>query len=156
MPSSATTESYRDNDPVNTIYHEQFAPPWRALLVIVFPIVPIFWNYRVVITKQKLTIGYSYCYSDIDRNDILTATPMEHVNGLTEWGGWGLRYNLKWETGYIVKNGPAVRIEVRTSSKGSDENGDADEGASTKKTKKKVYVFNTDEPGRVCNILNGI
>ena len=149
MPSSATTESYRDNDPVNTIYHEQFAPPWRALLVIVFPIVPIFWNYRVAITKQKLTIGYSYCYSDIERNDILTATPIAHVNGLTEWGGWGLRYNLKWETGYIVKNGPAVRIEVRSG--GSDGNGDADENASMKK---KIYVFNTDEAEKVCDILN--
>ena len=73
------------------------------------------------------------------------------MNGLTEWGGWGLRYNLKWETGYIVKNGPAVRIEVR-GSKGSDDNGDAGENASMKR---KVYVFNTDQPQRVCDILNG-
>jgi len=140
-----------NNNPVNTIYHEQFAPPWRALLAVIFPVAPIFWNYRVTIAKPKLTIGYSYCYSDIDRGDILRATPIDQVNGLTEWGGWGLRYNLKWEIGYIVKNGPAVRIEVR-SSKGSDDNGDAGENASMKR---KVYVFNTDQPQRVCDILNG-
>uniref|UniRef100_A0A6U0JUZ2 Uncharacterized protein n=1 Tax=Minutocellus polymorphus TaxID=265543 RepID=A0A6U0JUZ2_9STRA len=151
MPSSTSTESFSENDPnTKIIYHEQFAPPWRALLAIVFPIAPIFWNYTVNVTTETLTIGYSYCYSNIDRDDIVRATPIEHANGLTEWGGWGLRYNLlKWETGYIVKNGPAVRIEVRR--KGSDDGG-ADHGASTNK---KVYVFNTGRPQKVCDILNG-
>ena len=149
--ASAGNESFSDNDPVSTrLYHEQFAPPWRILLAVVFPIAPIFWNYRVDITKQKLTMGYSYCYSDIDRNDILSATPIDHVNGLKEWGGWGLRYNLKWETGYIVKNGPAVRIEVRKKASGGDSASDDDT------TNAKVYVFNTDEPKKVCDILNGV
>ena len=142
--STSAEESFSDNAPIDTIYHEQVAPPWRVLLAIVFPIAPIFWNYRVDITKTTLTVGYSYCYSDIDRNDILRATPIEHVNGLKEWGGWGLRYNLRWETGYIVKNGPAVRIEIR-------KRGNSAAGSSTDK---KVYVFNTDDPKKVCDLLN--
>ena len=149
--TSSEQESFSDNDLVSsTIYHEQFAPPWRILLAVVFPIAPIFWNYRVDITKRTLTVGYSYCYSDIDRNDILSATPIDHVNGLKEWGGWGLRYNLKWETGYIVKNGSAVRIEVRKKASGGDSAADDDT------TNAKVYVFNTDEPKKVCDILNGV
>ena len=152
MPSSKSSEqkSFSDNDPVSTTYHEQFAPPWRILLAVVFPIAPIFWNYRVDITKQTLTMGYSYCYSDIDRNDILSATPIDHVYGLKEWGGWGLRYNLKWETGYIVKNGSAVRIEVRKKASSGDGAADDDD------TNVKVYVFNTDEPKKVCDILNDV
>lgn len=91
-------------------------------------------------------MGYSYAYSQIDRNDILCATPIEHVNGLTQWGGWGIRYNLKWEMGYIAKNGQAIRIEVKK----KKENGDDDATTS-----KKVYVFNCEEAERVCSILSG-
>ena len=155
MPSSTSSdqESFGENDPAttSTIYHEQFAPPWRILLAVVFPIAPIFWNYRVDITKETLTVGYSYCYSNIDRNDVISATSIDHVNGLKEWGGWGLRYNLrKWETGYIAKNGPAVRIEVRK----KDSSGDSATDDDTANV--KVYVFNTDKPKKVCDILNGV
>ena len=154
MPSSTSSdqESFGENDPAtSTIYHEQFAPPWRILLAVVFPIAPIFWNYRVDITKETLTVGYSYCYSNIDRNDVISATSIDHVNGLKEWGGWGLRYNLrKWETGYIAKNGSAVRIEVRK----KDSSGDSATDDDTANV--KVYVFNTDKPKKVCDILNGV
>ena len=122
------------------IYYEKYVPSFWPALVIVFPILPIFWKYQVNITETNLTIGYSYAYSKLDRNDILSATPIEHVNGLKQWGGWGIRYNFSGETGYIAKNGSAVRIEVK-STKNSGKN--------------KVYVFNCEDNKRVCSILSG-
>ena len=121
------------------IYYEEYVPPFWPALVIVYPILPIFWKYQVNITETNLTIGYSYAYSKLDRNDILSATPIEHVNGLKQWGGWGIRYNFSGETGYIAKNGSAVRIEVK-STKNSGKN--------------KVYVFNCEDNKKVCSILS--
>jgi len=128
------------------MYHEEYAPPWRPLLVLVFPILPIFWTYRVTITETKLTFGYSHAYSEIERTDILSVETVDHVNGLADWGGWGIRYNLKWEMGYIAKNGSVVRMEVKQ----GDDNDDVVDGNNT-----KIYVFNCDEAARVCSILNG-
>jgi len=88
-------------------------------------------------------MGYSHAYSEIDRNDIVGAAHIEHVNGLTQWGGWGIRYNLRGEMGYIVRNGPAVRIEIR---KGKENEGED--------CSRKVYVFNCEDAERVCEILN--
>jgi len=62
------------------------------------------------------------------------------LNGLKQFGGWGIRYNFSGDTGYIAKNGPAVRIEVKNS-KNSNKN--------------KVYVFNCENNERVCSILRG-
>ncbi len=120
---------------IASLYHEESAPPWRPLLILVFPILPIFWRYRVDVTATTLTVGYSYAYSSIDRGNIVSAKSVANVNGLTEWGGRGIRYNLRGETGYIVRNGPAVRIEVR------------------KDGKSKVYVFSCEDAAAVCEIL---
>ena len=132
---SASTNTNQD-----TIYHEEYAPPFWPALIIVFPILPIFWKYRVDITDTTLQIGYSYAYSKIDRNDILSATPIEYLNGLKQFGGWGIRYNFSGDTGYIAKNGSAVKIEVKNT-KNSNKN--------------KVYVFNCENTERVCSILSG-
>ena len=130
------------------IFHEEYPPPFRPLLLLVFPILPIFWTYRVDIADKHLTFGYSYAYKVIEKNSsIITATPIEHVNGLKSWGGWGIRINLSGEIGYIAKNGRAVRIEVKNK-KDNNDNADDDE-------KTKVYVFSCDEALRVCRILNG-
>ena len=74
------------------------------------------------------------------------------MNGLTSWGGWGIRFNLRGEIGYIAKNGPAVRIEVNNK---KENNNTADNNDDDDYAKAKVYVFNCDEASRVCQILNG-
>jgi hypothetical protein len=85
---------------------------------------------------SQLVFGYSsgQTRKSIDRSLLLSAEPIEHVNGLVQWGGWGIRKNLRWETGYVASNGPAVRIKTR------------DKGGT--------YVFNCKDPILVCQILN--
>mmetsp|Transcript_10835 Transcript_10835/g.18489 ORF Transcript_10835/g.18489 Transcript_10835/m.18489 type:complete len:147 (+) Transcript_10835:6-446(+) len=125
------------------IYHENYPPPWRPLLIIVFPLLPIFWTYQINITETTLTFGYSYASTTINLNDIISATPIDNVNGLRSWGGWGIRFNLRGETGYICKNGSAVKIAVKMKDKNGGE------------CAPKIYVFSCDEASRVCHILNG-
>ena len=125
-------------------YHENYPPPWRPLLILVFPILPIFWTYQITITDTTLTFGYTHASTTVHRNDIISATPIQHENGLTNWGGWGIRFNLRGETGYICKNGSAVRIEVEMKDK-----------KSAGECQPNVYVFSCDEASRVCHILNG-
>lgn len=136
-----------NNNIVNTmssiIYHENYPPPWRPLLILVFPLLPIFWTYQITITDTTISFGYSYAAKTIDLSDITSATTIDHVNGLRNWGGWGIRFNLSGETGYICKNGSAVKIAVKV----LDKNGGEKE--------QKIYVFNCDEASRVCHILNG-
>ena len=126
----------------SSIYHESYPPPWRTLLVLVFPVLPIFWRYRVNITENTVTFGYSYASTTINRNNIISASPLDNIKGLRSWGGWGIRLNLKGETGYIVKNGSGVKMAVKTKNK---------EGNCTP----KIYVFSCSEAERVCRILNG-
>jgi hypothetical protein len=133
-----------------TLYLETYKPPFLALLVIVFPIIPLFWSYSVKVTKDHLTIGYSYpvVAKAIDRSSLQEAIPVETVNGLMEWGGWGIRLRpshvqakeeqknkSRWETGYIAKNGGAVKVVL------NDE-------------KESIYYFSCDSPQEVCDILN--
>ena len=127
-----------------SIYSEAYPPPWRPLLILVFPLLPIFWMYRVDITDTTLKFGYSCASTTIDRNDIISAVPVDdHIKGLRSWGGWGIRYNLKGETGYIANNGSGVKIAVKTKNK--------KDGKCTP----KIYVFNCKEAVRVCRMLNG-
>ncbi|KAL7492756.1 hypothetical protein ACHAWT_001769 [Skeletonema menzelii] len=125
------------------IYHENYPPPWRPLLILVFPLLPIFWTYQITITDTSLTFGYTYASTTIRLNDITSATPIDHVNRLANWGGWGIRFNLRGETGYICKNGSAVKIVVKMNDKNGGERAP------------KIYVFNCDDALRVCHILNG-
>lgn len=125
------------------IYHESYPPPWRPLLILVFPLLPIFWKYRVIITDTTLTFGYSYASTTINLDTIISASPIDHVRGLRNWGGWGIRFNLKGERGYICKNGSAVKIAVQMKDK---------QGGKCTPT---MYVFNCNEAFRVCRILNG-
>ncbi len=124
------------------IYHENYPPPWRPLLILVFPLLPIFWTYQITITDTTLSFGYSYAAKTIDLSDITSATPIE-VDGLRNWGGWGIRFNLSGEIGYICKNGSAVKITVKVKDKNGGE------------CEPKIYVFNCDEAARVCRILSG-
>lgn len=96
------------------------------------------------ITKEEVQFGYRYWLTSVTtkRSSIRKAEPIAHVNGLTGWGGWGIRTNLSGETGYIAKNGPAVRVTLL---RGDDEI-----------SSEKVYVFNCEEPERVSRILNQV
>lgn len=117
------------------LYSERSTPPFFPVLVIVFPILPFFRTYSVEIYTDRLIFGYSSGMTRkvVERSQVLSAEPIDHVNGLYSWGGWGIRKNLKWETGYIARNGPAVRIKT---------------------TDNQTYVFNAKDPKRVCDILN--
>eukprot|EP00977_Amphora_coffeiformis_P006448 scaffold1378_cov160-Amphora_coffeaeformis.AAC.4 len=34
-----------------------------------------------------------------------------HIKGVIDWGGYGIRKKLStWETGYIARNGPGIRM----------------------------------------------
>lgn len=120
---------------MTNLYFEEFISPFAPALIIIPPILPIFWKYHVRVDDTVLDIGYSYIFHvTLDRRtDIERAQPIEHINGLTQWGGWGYRFNLKGHKGYIVKNGPGVQVTLKDGN---------------------VIVFNCAEPDKVCQILN--
>ena len=126
----------------DVLYYEEYKPPFMPLLVLVFPLLPLFWKYHVRVTADELQFGYSSSLSrkTVARTDVVRAEPIQRVNGLTQYGGWGikLRLNFSGELGYIAKNGPAVRVILRTACG----------------TKTKTYVFNCAEPQKVCDLLN--
>lgn len=73
----------------------------------------------------------------LDRSEILEAEEIEHVNGFMEWGGYGIRKQLpSWDTGYIARNGSAVKIKVQR------ENG-----------KETHYTFSCKDPEEVVKLL---
>jgi hypothetical protein len=144
-----------DDDDDNALYLETYRPPFLPLLVLAFPVMPLFWSYTVRVTKDRLRFGYSYriVAKTVDRSSVGEAIPIDHVNGLTQWGGWGIRLRPAsgqsssddeqeekknkswWESGYIAKNGGAVKVTLN------------DEKAS-------IYYFSCDNPQTVCDILN--
>lgn len=123
-----------------SLYHEQYHPPFLPVLAIVPFFLPAFWNYSVDVTDENLSFGYSWNLTrkSVDRSMISSAIPVKHINGLTQWGGWGIRLNFSGETGYVSTNGSGVRISIH--------NG--------KKRKDSVYVFNCEDPDKVCVLLN--
>lgn len=133
MPDHGTKED-------GTVFLESYRPPFLLALVLAFPIMPLFWSYSVKVTEDHLTFGYSFpiVAKTVNRSDVREAIPVESVNGLMEWGGWGIRqrrYQSRWETGYIPKNGGAVKVVL------DDEKG-------------SIYYFSCDSPQQVCDILN--
>ena len=75
--------------------------------------------------------------ASLDRSNILEAEAIDHVNGFCEWGGYGIRKQLpSWDTGYIARNGPAVRVKVKLP------NG-----------KETNYTFSCHDPEEVVRIL---
>ncbi len=122
-----------------SLYYEEFKPSFLPILVLLPFLLPIFWTYSVDVTEELLTFGYSWdmVRKSVVRSQIVSVTEVSDIRGLTQWGGWGIRYNLKMETGYIVKDGPGVRIAVL------DQHQD-----------EQVYVFNCSDPEKVCRLLN--
>lgn len=77
---------------------------------------PVVWKYHVRVTESTLSIGYSSGCSSltVDRSKILTVEALEDVRPLLDWGGWGIRKQLpSWDTGYIPRRGPGVRMEIQ-------------------------------------------
>jgi hypothetical protein len=131
---SSTMASSDGRDAV--LYCEKSHPFFLPVLAILPFLLPFFWTYRVEVSGSQLVFGYSsgLTRKSMDRSLLLSAEPIEYINGLLQWGGWGIRKNLRWETGYVASNGPAVRIKTR------------DNGGT--------YVFNCKDPQLVCQILN--
>ena len=141
------------------LYNEEYMPPFAPVLVIVFPLMPFFWKYHVRVVKSStdnnndvnikatssnstsLSFGYSSWLSSntFNLDEIDTVQPISHINGLTEYGGWGIKMKLGnfGTTGYIAKNGPGIKLT-----------------ATNKKGKTKKYVFNCDNPQKVCDLIN--
>lgn len=126
----------------SSLYHEEYRPPFLPVLALVPFLLPVFWTYSVTVTKdgEELTFGYSWnmARKTVTVDQISSATIVPDIRGLREWGGWGIRTNLwGFDTGYIAKNGPGVRIEVQRKGKKKD----------------AVYVFNCEDPEIMCKLL---
>lgn len=69
-------------------------------------------SYKVKLTGEELCFGYS---SSLTRETVgteqIVAAEITHASGLSQWGGWGIRYS-RHATGYIASNGPALKITV--------------------------------------------
>ena len=101
-----------------------------------------FFPYSVTVTKEKVSFGYYFWLftKTVDRQQIEEALPLYDVKGLREFGGWGIKLRPKdghWETGYIARNGGAVKLRLQDNGKDS------------------YYVFTCSEPKKVADILNG-
>lgn len=98
-------------------------------------------KYHVTLTSSELSFGFSSgCMQiTIDRSTILEVERIEHINGFLDWGGYGIRKQLpSWDTGYIARNGPGVRIKIqKVNGKGA------------------YYTFSCHDPDEVFRILNG-
>ncbi|KAL3904292.1 MAG: hypothetical protein SGILL_010123, partial [Bacillariaceae sp.] len=103
-----------------------------------------FFPYSVAVTKDQVSFGYYFWLftKTVDRSHVTDALPLHDVKGFQEWGGWGIKFRPKdshWETGYIAKNGGAVKIRLEDPETG----------------KNSYYAFTCSEPKKVCDILNG-
>ena len=95
--------------------------------------------YHVIVTESTLSIGYSMdCAAlTVDRNKIQTVEVLPNINPICDWGGYGIRKQLpSWDTGYIVKKGPGIRMVILRP------NG-----------KEAAYAFNCEDPERVASLL---
>jgi len=120
-------------------YEEEYYPPWLPALILFPPLAPFFWKYHVRVNKELLSLGYShYFYQEIERCAIEKAESIEHINGMTQFGGWGYRKNLQWITGYIATNGPGIRLTYK------QKNGN----------QTVTIIFNCQDAKKVCDILN--
>jgi len=86
------------------LYHEESFPPFLPALVILPFLLPLFWRYRVTVSSDQVVFGYSTALTRkcVERSKVLSAEPIDYVNGLFQWGGWGIRMKLFTnEIGYL-------------------------------------------------------
>ena len=101
-------------------YFERRTPSWLPLLILVFPIIPLFYSYTVSIDEEALVFGYSHSWTrqTLSRSSVASARTRD-VSPLGEWGGWGIRTEFSRPegessraTGYIASGGDAVEIKT--------------------------------------------
>jgi len=98
----------------------------------------LFREYHVRLSGDSISFGYSAGCGQrkIDLSNIRSVEVIKHINGLCEWGGYGIRKQLpSWETGYIARNGPGVRMTFM-------DNG-----------KELAVTFNCEDPDTLVNLL---
>jgi hypothetical protein len=110
-----------------------------------------FFPYTVTVTQTQISFGYYFWLftKTIDRSvtTVVKAESIDHVKGFREWGGWGIRlrrHDGHWESGYIAKNGAAVKLTL------SQENN----SSNNQDNNKSYYVFTCSNPQKVCDILS--
>ena len=159
----ANKPNFRDN-PDNykvVLYAEEYVPFFPpAFTVLILPFIAMFRKYHVHIASSSgsvantkapsksspssganydddfmLTFGFNSIQKQVKLSDIDTATVIEHINGMRDYGGWGIRKKLtNWRTtGYVSKNGCGIKLKL-------------------KNTKTK-YVFSCDNPHTVVDII---
>lgn len=144
MSTSVTTPTQDFGEGV--LYLEQYRPWFWQVLILAFPIIPLFWNYHVKITEDEISFGYSSMITSkrANRNAVKQAVPLFDQ----KWGGWGIHYRPDWssfstngrlERLYIAKNGGAVKVTL-------DEAGNGDT---------TTFFFSSENPQKVSDILNG-
>jgi hypothetical protein len=131
------------------LYTEQYKLWFRPMLIVVFPIMPLFWKYRVKITGEELSFGYSSKITTkrADRIFIKEVVPLFDQ----KWAGWEIRYNPpwekaygRWERQYIAKNGGAVKVMLGEA--GSDK---TTTSFFLQRTPKKFVTFSTKSQNKI-------
>ena len=123
--------------------YEDVYMPWFVWTLVLAPcFIPCVKQYHVRLTKEgTLSFGYSAgcMQKEVKVSQILTVEVIDKIDPLCEWGGYGVKKELPtWETGYISKKGPGMRISI-------------DEGTGTE----KWYTFCCEDPGRLAKLLTG-
>jgi tetrahydromethanopterin S-methyltransferase subunit E len=95
----------------------------------------VFWNYRgirIKVTTESLRIHYGFFnHKRIPLGDIVSCEPTKASFG--RYGGIGVRYGTDGSWAYTTSLGDAVKIILR---------------------KGKPFVFSSNKPKKICNIIN--
>ena len=119
------------------LYEESYRPPFTPFVIFSPFWAVVMWNYHVRVSENKgLSFGYKYGWSNqVERSQIISMEIIDHQNPLWQFGGWGIVKNLRWETGYVTKSGPAIRLVLE------------------REGKNYTYIFNCDDPKKVIDLL---
>lgn len=120
-------------------YEEEYTPPYVYVVAVLCPLVlPFFYKYHVQVDSKQLCVGYSYYFhEEIDLCSIKKVEVMDHINGLTQFGGWGYRLTLRGESGYIARNGPGLRVAFENNNN----------------SRERTIVFNCQDPEAVRKLI---
>lgn len=66
-------------------------------------------------TKSYVEFGYTLnLRKRVYYKDILAFQILEDVNGLTQFGGYGLRMNFSGQIAYMVQDGPCIKLTLKS------------------------------------------
>lgn len=103
-----------DVEDVHYIYDECFRPGFLPLLILVPPLIPVFMSYSVRMTDKYIRFGYSCgLRRTVNYSQIKSFRVEWDLSGFMRFGGYGFRRNLIGEIGYIVHDGPHIRIRYK-------------------------------------------